>query len=211
MGTARMAWCAIPPGSESRACTGGFPRNLGGPNASAEAWNRRAERKRARRGRRDVGVPKEERRRGGTFLRDPAEQRAAPDHGLVRGKDDEDTELRHHLHETRTNSNAGSEPMIRGAGCANRARPDLWGAGEGNLPGLPDDFSSPERRFGVFFFSGSGGGEGRASNACCASPSTTRSGSHDAHEVTSLRVGRRRGNALVPTRLRHRLFARAGA
>jgi hypothetical protein len=31
-----------------------------------------------------------------------------------------------------------SEPVIRRAGCVNRARPDLWGAGEGDLPGLPD-------------------------------------------------------------------------
>ena len=28
--------------------------------------------------------------------------------------------------------------MIRRAGCVNCARPDLWGAGEGNFPGLPD-------------------------------------------------------------------------
>ena len=28
--------------------------------------------------------------------------------------------------------------MARGAGCANRARPDLWEAGESNLPRLPD-------------------------------------------------------------------------
>src|SRR5262245_48819112 len=28
--------------------------------------------------------------------------------------------------------------MARGAGCLNRARPDLWGAEVGNRPGLPD-------------------------------------------------------------------------
>ena len=27
---------------------------------------------------------------------------------------------------------------MRGAGCGNPARPDLWGAGESNLPRLPD-------------------------------------------------------------------------
>ena len=31
-----------------------------------------------------------------------------------------------------------SELMARGAGCLNRARPDLWGAEVGNRPGLPD-------------------------------------------------------------------------
>ena len=31
-----------------------------------------------------------------------------------------------------------SETMPRGAGCVSRARPDLWGAGESNLPRLPD-------------------------------------------------------------------------
>ena len=30
------------------------------------------------------------------------------------------------------------EPRYRGAGCANRARPDLWEAGVGNDPGPPD-------------------------------------------------------------------------
>lgn len=30
--------------------------------------------------------------------------------------------------------------MIRGAGCLNRARPDLWGARVSNHPGLPDRF-----------------------------------------------------------------------
>ena len=33
---------------------------------------------------------------------------------------------------------SSGESMTRRAGCANRARPDLWGAGEGNLSGLPD-------------------------------------------------------------------------
>lgn len=28
--------------------------------------------------------------------------------------------------------------MSRRAGCGSPARPDLWGAGEGDLPGLPD-------------------------------------------------------------------------
>ena len=32
---------------------------------------------------------------------------------------------------------ARSEPLIRGAGCVNRARPDLWGTRVGNHPGLP--------------------------------------------------------------------------
>ncbi|MCP4602822.1 MAG: hypothetical protein GY847_20280 [Proteobacteria bacterium] len=36
---------------------------------------------------------------------------------------------------------ARSESMMRGAGCLNWARPDLWEAGEGNFPGLPDDTS----------------------------------------------------------------------
>jgi len=31
-----------------------------------------------------------------------------------------------------------SEPMIRGAGCGHPARPDLWEAGESDLPGPPD-------------------------------------------------------------------------
>ena len=31
-----------------------------------------------------------------------------------------------------------SEAVSRGAGCVNRARPDLWGAEVGNYPGLPD-------------------------------------------------------------------------
>ena len=34
---------------------------------------------------------------------------------------------------------SGGEPMIRGAGCGSPARPDLWGAGESDLPGLPDN------------------------------------------------------------------------
>jgi group II intron reverse transcriptase/maturase len=35
-------------------------------------------------------------------------------------------------------STARSEPVIRGAGCVSRARPDLWGAWASNHPGLPD-------------------------------------------------------------------------
>jgi hypothetical protein len=31
-----------------------------------------------------------------------------------------------------------SEPMIRGAGCGSPASPDLWEAGESDLPGPPD-------------------------------------------------------------------------
>jgi hypothetical protein len=88
-------------------------------------------------GRRGVGVPQVERGRGGTFLWEPAEERAAPDHGLVRGKEDEDTELRHPLHETRTNGNVGSEPMTGGAGCERSARPDLWGPGRATAPAYP--------------------------------------------------------------------------
>ena len=37
-----------------------------------------------------------------------------------------------------TASTERSEPVSRRAGCGKSARPDLWGAGEGNLPGLPD-------------------------------------------------------------------------
>ena len=39
------------------------------------------------------------------------------------------------------------ECVSRRAGCGNSARPDLWGAGEGNLPGLPDPhrFYNPKR------------------------------------------------------------------
>ena len=33
---------------------------------------------------------------------------------------------------------ACSESMTRRAGCVNCARPDLWGTGEGDFPGLPD-------------------------------------------------------------------------
>jgi len=32
--------------------------------------------------------------------------------------------------------------VSRGAGCGSSARPDPWGAGEGNLPGLPDQSDS---------------------------------------------------------------------
>lgn len=38
-----------------------------------------------------------------------------------------------------------SESVVRGAGCRNSARPVLRGAGEGNLPGLPDPFQSDEK------------------------------------------------------------------
>ena len=31
-----------------------------------------------------------------------------------------------------------SETVSRGAGCVNRARPDLWGPGAGDRPRLPD-------------------------------------------------------------------------
>ena len=36
--------------------------------------------------------------------------------------------------------------MARGAGCVNRERPDLRGAGAGNRPGLPDQFDSRKTR-----------------------------------------------------------------
>src|ERR1700730_15457534 len=90
---------ATSPGSESRACTEGFPRNLGDRDACSAKlpWNRGAERKRAKRGRWEVGAPQYEQGRGGTAPRDPAEQRAAPRHGTVGGKDDGDIELQHCL------------------------------------------------------------------------------------------------------------------
>jgi len=34
-----------------------------------------------------------------------------------------------------------SESLVRGAGCVNRARPDLWEPWEGNFPGPPDQNS----------------------------------------------------------------------
>ena len=66
----------------SRRLRGSKPRNC------------RAECKRAEQGRREVGAPQYERGSGGTDPRDPAEQRAAPDHGTVGGKDDGDTDSR---------------------------------------------------------------------------------------------------------------------
>ncbi|MFT4841356.1 MAG: hypothetical protein ACJA0V_003456, partial [Planctomycetota bacterium] len=47
-----------------------------------------------------------------------------------------------------------SEPVIRGAGCGSSASPDLWEAGESDLPGPPDmsatkregPYASPEWR-----------------------------------------------------------------
>ena len=39
-----------------------------------------------------------------------------------------------------------SESLLRGAGCVNCARPDLWGARERNLPGLPDLHEAAEHQ-----------------------------------------------------------------
>ena len=84
----------------------------------------------------------------------PRGGKGAPEHGTEGGKDGGDTEPYNRLNETPTDSDAGeqliqrrvregvsptrSETMSRGAGCGNSARPDLWGAGVGNCPGLPD-------------------------------------------------------------------------
>jgi hypothetical protein len=38
-------------------------------------------------------------------------------------------------------SPTSSEAVTRRAGCGSPARPDLWGAGDWNLPGLPDPLS----------------------------------------------------------------------
>ena len=107
---ARWSGAAVPPGSESRACTGGLPRNLGALVASVRriAAVPPSEGNEARwDGRRGVGAPQYERRNGGTDPRDPVEQRAAPGHGTVGGKDDGDIELHHCLNATRTDSEAG--------------------------------------------------------------------------------------------------------
>src|SRR5580704_17096964 len=82
-------------------------RNLGDPAFSGAAGT--AEQARASKaGELEVGVPQYERRRGGTEPREPAEQRAAPGHGTVGGKDEGEIELQHRLNETRTASEAGT-------------------------------------------------------------------------------------------------------
>jgi hypothetical protein len=52
---------------------------------------------------------------------------------------------------------ARSETMSRGAGCGNSACPDLWGAGVGNCPGLPDRYDSGIVRSRSEFFDTSWG------------------------------------------------------
>ena len=105
------------------------------------------------------------RRRGGTDPRDPAEGRGRramkPLEGTMPGTPSPETistrrqriaklarQAPQAASATCTRSSAEgyvtasvwsrSELMARGAGCLNRARPDLWGAEVGNHPGLPD-------------------------------------------------------------------------
>ncbi len=43
-----------------------------------------------------------------------------------------------HSHSSTFSLPSRSKTMNRGAGCLKGARPDLWGAGEGDFPRLPD-------------------------------------------------------------------------
>ena len=99
-------------------------------------------------------------KRGNSTRRRPRGRKAVPNHGTVEGPHAERTDVRERVNATTTDSNAceagslssdgcesrssfirhtgRSETRIRGAGCASRARPDLWGAWVSNHPGLPD-------------------------------------------------------------------------
>ena len=46
-----------------------------------------------------------------------------------------------HSHSSTFSLPSRSKTMNRGAGCLKGARPDLWGAGEGDFPRLPDHIS----------------------------------------------------------------------
>ena len=100
----------VPPGSWSGACTEGFPRNLGGPVASAwrpgrsggrgTAERRKQRRSRGEPGRRGVRAPRSSRRSGGTVPRDPVEGRELPGHEeLTEGKMKRDPAHHEHGHE----------------------------------------------------------------------------------------------------------------
>ena len=69
------------------------------------------------------------------------EESGASGHGTVGRKHDGCTDIRNRVNGTSTDSTSGmplgSEPMIRGTGCVNRARPDLWEPWAGNRPGPP--------------------------------------------------------------------------